>query len=516
MSFSGPTSMAPTSVIFPASLPTEEDIVLSRDSLKRERQKAYVLIIGSGLASPWCSLWIFENGDVFSMELTNRLMGSRWHRSRYKMRWLHSAATVATQSTPCDSPPLSLKEDTGSSHVEDTVWETSLELQGHVCYCAFQCGRPSDTTDDRRSMVAASVEHMWSECGRQLETGHGAIEDCVHNFLEMSGDRHYIMSPSLKYQGGALVCSHCICMQDTSPHDLRARARAVPLNDAWYDLFLHNSQLFIVQLLCGQYDAEFNQLPLAVGSIAAVPVLLALEVIFVAAFQALLCWQRGFATLVGLSWVAVEIHHTWRYAYYNVRPTSGVVIGGICTMCVWGAAAMKAEANSAYTDSLLTLSLIWDSCMVAEALIVNMVYRDHRLQVLNLASIVLGYASVAVLQWLNGWPVQDLIKGSATVLGVVFGWLAAVFLARHYPLESGALLCAATLVYMAWWSLYLALSTVATIMLIVVGYILFGLLGKYQVCERVAASAWACMYPSKMEDNDLKLSPVALYRPVYP
>ena len=110
--------------------------MLPRDRLSRERQTAYVLIVGRGIASHWCSLWIFENGEVYSMELTaiNRVTGSRWLQSRYKMRRLHSAADGVSYKQLSEYGPYRLHE-MALSHVSrhDTAIDPVVCLKVGPC-----------------------------------------------------------------------------------------------------------------------------------------------------------------------------------------------------------------------------------------------------------------------------------------------------------------------------------------------------------------------------------------------
>ncbi|CAE7788221.1 unnamed protein product [Symbiodinium sp. CCMP2456] len=48
-------------------------------------------------------------------------------------------------------------------------------------------------------------------------------------------------------------------------------------------------------------------------------------------------------------------------------------------------------------------------CMVAEALTVNMVFRSTALTVVNLLLVAVAIIIVAYLQWIDGWPVRDLL-----------------------------------------------------------------------------------------------------------
>ncbi|CAE7942920.1 unnamed protein product, partial [Symbiodinium sp. KB8] len=337
---------------------------------------AYVLIIGSGVVSHWCSLWIFESGQVYSMELTaiNEITGSRWLQSRYKMRRLHSRAQL---------------KDVASALSRERCPEANAE----------SC---------RRSEFEGS-----ESCVKDLSTFPEVVElvwPIVQDIVRASGSRNYVMSD-------------VICIGETSPHDLRKRA----------------SMLFILQLLCGQYGVEFDELPLAVGSVIAGPTLLVLEVTFVAFFHNLQHHQPCAAMLVGIAWVAAEIYLTWRYVYsYDLRLTSGIVVGPVSTVLVWIVICSTGASDSAFAGSIPVLSLVWDMCLVAEALTVNMVFQSPALALVNLLLVAVAIITVAYLQWIDGWPVQDLLVplcGVPIAVGSIM--LAALFfkIVRNVPTE---------------------------------------------------------------------------------
>ena len=377
------------------------------------------------------------------MELTaiNEVTGFRWLRSRCKMRLLSSGAGSQRLSESLPTSSSSEEEDIVDSPVAvskaHSPLKVYLEVNGKVL-CGFEWGRSSDITDERQSKLDATVDHIFANYATEhtdcdpdllLDGNRIAVRQSLCSFFRRLSKQSYIMSPSfeLDHEGGQWRCKNLIRIQNTSPHDLRARAADVPLNDAWYDLFFHNCQLFIMQLLCEQYDADFRQLPLAVGSVVAAPTLFALEVGFITTFRFLLRWQPAMAMLIGVLWVAAEVYLTLRYVHsYDVRPTSGIVIGSIGTMFVWVGAVFNRTLHNDDTDiadSLPVLSLIWDLCMILEALATNMIYRDRSLQVLNLVLIVLTAAGVAGLQLLIGWPVQDLFGGVVVVMALCYSVL---------------------------------------------------------------------------------------------
>ncbi|CAE7557428.1 unnamed protein product [Symbiodinium necroappetens] len=415
--------MAPTGLVRTATVPSHEDIVLPDDDVNSELQKAYVLIIGGGLASHWCSLWIFEKGEVYSMEL----MGYRMLQSRYKMRHLYSFATGCR--TPPPPGPDFRRGEEDQDDEEDEHW----------------CGE--------FSKLRAVVEYVWPFQHIWPHQLRESVQHCLFGFLHRSGRKNFIMTGKFKLQlpksAGVLTCLDLICIKDTSPHDLRKRASKLPLGDAFYELHVHNCQLFLLQLLCEKYEVEVAKLPLTAGSIAAGPSLLLLEVAFIAIFHALRHWHPNFAMLVGLLWVAAEAYLTWRYVYsHALSATSGVVIGGVGTMCLWVGVAVHSPSDYVFVDSIPVLSLLWDLCMVAEALTVNMVYHDAALTLLNLMLVILAIVGIGILQFLNGRPVQELYEG---VAGAVLGSLPLVFGYRLFLKIDDRLsrfLCASCLMYL--------------------------------------------------------------------
>eukprot|EP00439_Symbiodinium_sp_Y106_P050649 s599_g6.t1 len=415
--------MAPTGLVRTATLPSQEDIVLPDDDVNSELQKAYVLIIGGGLASHWCSLWIFEKGEVYSMEL----MGYRMLQSRYKMRHLYSFATG------CRTPPPPGPDFRGEEDQDE-------EDEEHWC--------------GEFSKLRAVVEYIWPFQHIWPHQLRESVQHCLMGFLHRSGRKNFIMTGMFKLQlpksAGVLTCLDLICIKDTSPHDLRKRASKLPLGDAFYELHFHNCQLFLLQLLCEKYEVEVAKLPLTAGSIAAGPSLLFLEVAFIAVFHALRHWHPNVAMLVGLLWVAAEAYSTWRYVYsHALSATSGVVIGGVGTMCLWIGVAVHSPSNYVFVDSIPVLSLLWDLCMVAEALTVNMVCHDAALTLLNLMLIILAIVGVGILQFLNGRPVQELYEG---VAGAVLGSLPLIFGYRLFLKIDNRLarfLCASCLMYLS-------------------------------------------------------------------
>ncbi|CAE7269763.1 unnamed protein product [Symbiodinium natans] len=117
----------------------------------------------------------------------------------------------------------------------------------------------------------------------------------------------------------------------------------------------HNCQLFLLQLLYQGYGVPLDEMPLAVGSVVACPLLLVMELTFLALFLALQTTDVA----------AVLVQH-------------------------------------GFAQSIPVLSLLWDMVMILESMRVNMVYQSGRLTLLNAGLFILAVGLVTGLQVLNG------------------------------------------------------------------------------------------------------------------
>ena len=354
----------------PATRDTSDDVKRGdRDQLDSRSQKADVLIIGKGMISHWASVWVFERGEVFSVELTAiSKNGCRWWKSRRRMRFLRKNIpnTSSSWSTSCQQEP-----DSSDTEQNESTLSDQEELQPFREEIAKCIGWASDDVQTR-------ICRFFKECGSD----------------------HYIMSGSEKV----------IHVENTSPQDLFDHATAVPLNGAFYDLVFHNCQLFIVQLLCDEYSVPAEKLPLAVGSIAAGPVLLILEVSFIFAYGWLLQREPWAAVGFGLLWIAAEVFLTSRYGELadNLGMNVGIW-GSFAIAIIIGLLSPSAEYLGGLEPAIPMISLLWDSCMVLEAWKVNKVSDTDSLLVLNVLFVLAACIVSVFLQWWFGWPVNDLL-----------------------------------------------------------------------------------------------------------
>ncbi|CAE7403548.1 unnamed protein product [Symbiodinium sp. CCMP2592] len=257
--------------------------------LSREEKQVHILIVGNGMASHWASLWLFEDGNVYSVELSaiDLDTGSRWGRCRCKMRHL-AGGDPGSPAAATSFPPSSLSPLI-PLHPSPLLPPSS---------CPEEASEGHEEHDAKvRKTIRKAIEHIWRGPAPR------DIEEPIAKFVRNSGSRHYIMTPEP------------IGLEEaTSPELLWNRALACPLHGGFYDLFFHNCQLFLLQLICVQYQVPVDNLPATVGSVAAAPVLLLMEAAFIAIFIALR--QEGqsiaaacFATV----WLTFESLLTWRY-----------------------------------------------------------------------------------------------------------------------------------------------------------------------------------------------------------
>ena len=255
------------------------------------------------------------------------------------------------------------------------------------------------------------------------------VEECVHSFIRNSGSNHYIMN-----HGGRILS-----IRDISPYELCIRAKNVPLHGSFYDLLFHNCQLFQVQLLSDECRVPVEELPVTVGSVAAGPLLLLLELVFLGLYYALHRWSPLSAACAALPWIAAEMYCTSRYRGWSCHQfdadnlgcapgflpqmaafiEQGSVAGILGTLAICVAVLFGQPIPS----SIPVLSLWWDICLVHESMLANKVYRNQRLTLLNASVVLVALTLVGFLQWLNGWPVQEafLVLG-AVIFAVISGF----------------------------------------------------------------------------------------------
>lgn len=195
-------------------------------------------------------------------------------------------------------------------------------------------------------------------------------------------------------------------VESTTPFQLYHRSQQVSLHGSFYDLLFHNCQLYILQLMHDKYKVEFSQLPRAVGSVVAGPLMLTLEVIFMAVFSGLEQVHASLAVSVGVLWILAEMRATYMYEH-----SDGFWSGVLATILILIYAMFDEGHHLVVT--IPVLSLLWDVCMVKEAMLVNKVYESHWLMLLNAICVLLALGVVCLLQVRRGWPVVDLVISGA-------------------------------------------------------------------------------------------------------
>ncbi|CAE7473643.1 unnamed protein product [Symbiodinium sp. CCMP2592] len=241
-----------------------------------------------------------------------------------------------------------------------------------------------------------------------------------------------------------------LCIQKVSPFELCIRARNVPLHGSFYDLLFHNCQLFLVQLLCDEFRVPVEELPPTVGSVAAGPLLLLLELVFLGLYYTLHRWSPWAAAVAAVPWISAEMYCTSRYRGVschqrdcNLACTSacfhqvatfieqGFVAGILGTFAICPAILFGQPIQS----SLPVFSLWWDICLVHESMLANKVYRNQRLTLLNASLVLFALSIVGLLQWLNGWPVQEAFVVLAVVIFAIICGFASSAAPQHEELE---------------------------------------------------------------------------------
>ena len=388
----------------------EPDVVDCSDVLcPSDRQKAFVLIAGGGMASHWASIWIFEaKADIFSVELTavEDTTGYRWRRARGKMRHLLSSSATCIGATSNNTQaffeltatstswpfPAGFAKEASANRVQD-------EDSEHDCF--LPC------TDSRallQAQAAAALDYICSRASADscIAEQRDRVQECIVNFIAQGGESNYIMTGDLVSESRSGVME----VESTTPFQLYHRSQQVSLHGSFYDLLFHNCQLYILQLMHDKYKVEFSQLPRAVGSVVAGPLMLTLEVIFMAVFSGLEQVHASLAVSVGVLWILAEMRATYMYEH-----SDGFWSGVLATILILIYAMFDEGHHLVVT--IPVLSLLWDVCMVKEAMLVNKVYESHWLMLLNAICVLLALGVVCLLQVRRGWPVVDLVISGA-------------------------------------------------------------------------------------------------------
>ncbi|CAE7827399.1 unnamed protein product, partial [Symbiodinium sp. CCMP2456] len=423
MALSGMTFTAPVGVSSKENIPNDVGLV-EEQGLSNSKQNAYVILVGKGIASHWASVWIFEDGDVFVVELTaiDTQTGFRWIGSRCKMRYLRMPLITRQVGHRDLWAWVERKPDRQQQFPPQTfVSNLQDELRGTF----FNQGQSLHQPSVRLLFEPKRLHDLVALISFRNEEDSKEVKELVHSFIYDDGCGHYIMN-----QGGGILR-----IQDISPYELCIRAKNVPLHGSFYDLLFHNCQLFLVQLLCDECRVPVEELPVTVGSVAAGPLLLLLELVFLGLYYVLHRWSPLSAACAALPWIAAEMYCTSRYrgcschqfdddsltcspGFLRQAATfieQGPVAGIVGTLAICGAVLLGQPIPS----SLPVLSLWWDICLVHESMLVNKVYRNQRLTLLNVSVVLAVLSLVGFLQWLSGWPVQEAFLVLAAVICAV-------------------------------------------------------------------------------------------------
>ena len=142
-------------------------------------------------------------------------------------------------------------------------------------------------------------------------------------------------------------------------------------------------------------------MPLAVGSVVASPLLLVMELTFLALFQAL--QTTDVAAAFGLAWICAKVYLADRYPRENILDFLPYLAALLITL------GLICRQGTDPVTAIPVLSLLWHMVMIWESMRLNMVYQSGRLTLLNTGLFILAVGLVARVQFLNGWPVQDLL-----------------------------------------------------------------------------------------------------------
>ena len=376
--------------------------------LDTAEQRACVFVVSGGMASHWATIWIFENGETFGVELDAvDGDGCRWITNQISLHRI--------PSTPKPDEELSDESD------------PCLSQMRLLCPNGPQEAPVTKLWDKQRKH---STMNILKSIPMQLPHEHvkRKVLDDVCNYIE-EFDYTEVSSPiRLK--------------RPTTPREVLERANHTPLKEAFYDLLFHNCQLFVVTLLCDEYGVEFHELPLSIGAIAAAPVMLLMEVLFIGLFAGLLkCGKPAEAVYAGLLWIALEILFTSLYlrrqmsnlAKLNMDFTGYHLAQSGITFGVLGSLVAMILSPSLSVDHIPLLTLLWDLGLTHEAMKANHVFKSVSLMVANICSVVASCYVVCLVQWWNSWPFGHLVVVSlAFLLFASFVWFHGTLSGVHH------------------------------------------------------------------------------------
>ncbi|CAE7674029.1 unnamed protein product [Symbiodinium sp. CCMP2456] len=263
-------SMRPSGWSSPAAPQTDfAGLTPVRESLlSAKRQGWLVLVVGNGLLSHWATVWIFENGEVFSAELLARdlLTGERWGGSDFQMRG----------------------------------------IQGYPDLRGGRPGLHGGNSKMLRRLISTNDPDLVARC----ETCRAIVAEYLHQY-------------------GYMIMTHHYGRFETSPADVYAKAEAVPLNGSQYDMLFHNCQLWVVMLLHDGYHIGFHELPTAIGAVVAGPLLLVVELCFLGFYLFLRHLLPVISVVFGVMWFSLLVWFSVLYIKRAQRLFSWeVIVGG--------------------------------------------------------------------------------------------------------------------------------------------------------------------------------------------
>lgn len=497
----GVSGQSPTSHRGYSRLEQMNAINIDSDDLPSDTRKAQVVIVGRRphITSHWASLWIFDDGMIWSVELSavDRTSGARWVSNNYSMKLLvadvkeegdHNSVRVRQQVRetmnriwPSGSAEtreflffidavLSTDDPKQEFQTEmDCIWptisETDVKCMAKVLLLTF--GHFAGLQEDSASKMAGAADFLWPQV--DFQATKEAFERAIHsgephknlkNTIERALESSYLHWPDLSNKQreriehffGHLVdtvqsgeeCRKCFrealdilwqvdpsCSRRlaerlllkylddfgyeildtdgpislrTSLSALRKAAEENPMIGSRYDLLFNNCQLYLIHLLYVQYDVDGTRLPWNIGALVAGPVMLFMEVVFIAVFSRLSQLRMPVLTCCfALSWIAVEVCFAFVYA---LRTNSGLfaVLGATILTFLW-----VVFPSTSVLLLLPSLSLMWDLTVVMLAGTANRVHRDGGLILLNTSITALCSGACFLILWHCGWPIESFL-----------------------------------------------------------------------------------------------------------
>ena len=239
-------SMSPTGLSFPAGLDGgyAHSVEVSEHLLATKQQTSCVLLLGNGLASHWAVVMIFENGEVFSVELLARDMqtGERWGKSNFHMRQLrledpwenlseassHEDVQVPVPGLPRAGLRVNLNEASSHQDVQDEGSEDSEDSEACL-ECTPLVNGSDNFNETNLNREDAEAADPVGHAGPPKESD---LRQKFRNkqFLHRRRtSRTALIEGYTRHFGYNMLCE-IMWVHKTSPAELFLRAEAVPLN----------------------------------------------------------------------------------------------------------------------------------------------------------------------------------------------------------------------------------------------------------------------------------------------